>query len=123
KLWFVIRYFGTRGLQAKVRTHIKLAQAFASWIRKDPRFELMAPVTINVVCFRYHPSHRIVTEEELEQINQGLMDALNRSGQMFVTHTKLKGRFTLRLCIGQTNTTQDHIQKAWEGLQATVARL
>lgn len=123
KLWFVIRYFGIRGLQAKVRTHIKLAKELESWIRKDPRFEVMAPVTINVVCFRYHPFHRTVTEEELEQINQGLMDALNRSGRMFVTHTKLKGRFTLRLCIGQTNTTQDHVQKAWERLQAAVADL
>ena len=83
----------------------------------------MAPVTINVVCFRYHPFHRTVTEQELEQINQGLMDALNRSGRMFVTHTKLKGKFTLRLCIGQTNTTHDHVQKAWKRLQDAVADL
>lgn len=123
KLWFVIRYFGVRGLQEKVRAHIQLARECESWIRKDPRFEVMAPVTINLVCFRYHPSHRTFTEEELEQINKELMNELNRSGKMFVTHTKLKGKFALRLCIGQTNTTQDHIQEAWQRLQASVADL
>ena len=123
KLWFVIRYFGIKGLQAKVRTHIRLAKEFESWIRKDLRFEVMAPVTINVVCFRYHPSNRTVTQEELERINQGLMDELNRSGKMFLTHTKLKGQFALRLCIGQTNTTQDHVRRAWHRLQASVANL
>jgi aromatic-L-amino-acid decarboxylase len=83
----------------------------------------MAPVTINVVCFRYRPSNRTITEGELEKINQGLMDELNRSGRMFLTHTKLKGKFTLRLCIGQTNTTQDHVRRAWQRLQASVADL
>jgi aromatic-L-amino-acid decarboxylase len=123
KLWFVIRYFGIRGLQEKVRAHIGLARTFESWIREDPRFEAMAPVTINLVCFRYHPPHRTFSEEELEQINKGLMDVINRSGKMFVTHTKLKGRFALRLCIGQTNTTLDHVQKAWERIQAAVTHL
>ena len=83
----------------------------------------MAPVTINLVCFRYHPLHGTFSEEELEQINKGLMDELNSAGKMFVTHTKLKGRFALRLCIGQTNTTLDHVQKAWERIQAAVTRL
>ncbi|UCF71979.1 MAG: aspartate aminotransferase family protein [Deltaproteobacteria bacterium] len=120
KLWFVIRYFGIRGLQQKVRSHIELAKEFESWIRKDPRFEMMAPVTMNLVCFRYHPPEGNFTEEELERINKGLMDELNRSGKMFITHTELKGRFTLRLCVGQTNTTLGHVQRAWEQLQACV---
>jgi aromatic-L-amino-acid decarboxylase len=123
KLWFVIRHFGIRGLQQKVRSHIQLAREFESWIRKDPRFEVMAPVTVNLVCFRYHPSQGTFTEEELERINKGLMDELNRSGRMFITHTKLKGRLTLRLCIGQTNTTRGHVQGAWERIQGAVARL
>ncbi len=121
KLWFVIRYFGIRGLQQKVRAHIELAKEFESWVREDPQFEVMAPVTINLVCFRYHPSHRTFTEEELEKINKGLMDELNRSGRMFITHTKLKGKFSLRFCIGQTNTTREHVQKAWEALQASAS--
>ncbi len=123
KLWFVIRSFGIRGIQQKVRAHIKLAKEFASWIREDPHFEVMAPVTINLVCFRYHPSHRTLSEEGLEQINKALMDELNRSGKMFITHTKLKGKFSLRLCIGQTNTTREHVQRAWEQLQAYAAHL
>jgi aromatic-L-amino-acid decarboxylase len=123
KLWFVIRHFGARGLQAKVRSHIQLAKEFESWIRKDPRFEVMAPVTINVVCFRYHPSDRAITEAGLKKINQALMDELNRSGGMFLTHTKLKGQFTLRLCIGQTNTTENQVRRAWQSLQAAVADL
>lgn len=120
KLWFVIRHFGIRGLQKKVRGHIDLAKEFESWVRKDPRFELMAPVTINLVCFRYHPSPRNFPEEELERINKELMDKLNRSGKMFITHTKLKGKFVLRLCIGQTNTTREHVQMAWDRLQASL---
>jgi len=120
KLWFVIRYFGIRGLQQKVRSHIELAKEFESWIQKDPRFEVMAPVTMNLVCFRYHPPEGNVTEEELERINKGLMDELNRSGKMFITHTELKGKFTLRVCVGQTNTTRGHVQRAWEQLQAYV---
>ena len=123
KLWFVIRSFGIKGLQQKVRAHIELAKEFESWIREDPQFEVMAPVKINLVCFRYHPSHLNLNEEELEQINKALMDELNRAGKMFITHTKLKGKFTLRLCIGQTNTTREHVQKAWDRIQASATRL
>ena len=121
KLWFVIRRFGIKGLQDRVRNHLKLAKDFASWIDKDPRFELMAPVTMNLVCFRFHPLHKTMTEEELEQVNKGLMDEVNRSGEMFMTHTKLKGKFALRLCIGQTDTTHDHVKRAWEKIQAGAA--
>ena len=117
KLWFVIRSFGVKGLQEKIRAHIELAKEFESWVREDPQFEVMAPVTINLVCFRYHPSNRTLSEEELEEINKALMDELNRSGKMFITHTKLKGKFTLRLCIAQTNTTRGHVQDAWDQLR------
>jgi aromatic-L-amino-acid decarboxylase len=123
KLWFVIRYFGIKGLQDKVRTHIRLTKEFASWIDRDSRFELMAPVTINLVCFRYHPSASTLSEGELERINKRLMEEVNRSGRMFMTHTKLKGKFALRFCIGQTSTSQVHVQKAWERIQAVVASL
>jgi aromatic-L-amino-acid decarboxylase len=118
KLWFVIRHFGVKGLQGKLRAHLELAGQFASWVEKDPEFELMAPVTLNLVCFRYHPSHEAWTEEELERTNKSLMDAVNRSGRMFITHTKLRGKFALRLCIGQTSTTVDQVEKAWKTLQA-----
>ena len=120
KLWFVIRHFGIRGLQEKVRGHMELAKEFQSWLGEDPRFEVMAPLTISLVCFRYHPSHGTFTEEELERMNKDLMDELNGSGKMFITHTKLKGKFALRLCIGQTNTPREHVRKAWERIRACV---
>jgi aromatic-L-amino-acid decarboxylase len=122
KLWFVIRSFGINGLQEKVRAHIALAKEFESWVREDPRFEVLAPVTINLVCFRYRPLKHTNNEEELEQINKALMDSLNQSGKMFITHTKLKGKFALRLCIGQTNTTPAHVQRAWEQIQAATVK-
>jgi aromatic-L-amino-acid decarboxylase len=118
KLWFVIRYFGIEGLQEKVRAHIALAKEFESWVRENPRFEVLAPVTINLVCFRYRPLKHSNNEEALERINKALMDSLNQSGKMFITHTKLKGKFALRLCIGQTNTTPAHVKRAWEQIQA-----
>jgi aromatic-L-amino-acid decarboxylase len=123
KLWFVIRHFGIKGLQEKIRGHMELAKEFQSWLGEDPRFEVMAPLTISLVCFRYHPSHGKFAEEELEQMNKDLMDELNGSGKMFITHTKLKGKFALRLCIGQTNTTREHVRKAWEGIRACVEKL
>jgi aromatic-L-amino-acid decarboxylase len=123
KLWFVIRYFGIKGLQQKIRAHIQLTKEFESWIRNDPQFELMAPVTINLVCFRYSPSQRNLSEQEVEGLNKALMEELNGSGKMFLTHTKLKGKFALRLCIGQTNTTREHVEKAWERLQTSVKNL
>jgi aromatic-L-amino-acid decarboxylase len=123
KLWFVIRCFGITGLQQKIWAHIELAREFESWVRNDSRFEIIAPVTLNLICFRYRPSRRNFTEEQLEEINKRLMDELNRSGRMFLTHTKLKGKFALRLCIGQTNTTREHVKKAWERIQISVAQL
>jgi aromatic-L-amino-acid decarboxylase len=123
KLWFVIRYFGVKGLQEKIRNHLEMAREFESWIHEDKRFELMAPRTINLVCFRYNPQDRILTENELERLNKALMDELNKSGKMFITHTKLKGKFTLRLCIGQTNTNIDHVRIAWERIRSVVEKL
>jgi aromatic-L-amino-acid decarboxylase len=121
KLWFVIRHFGIQGLQEKIRAHIELAREFASWVEEDSRFELMAPVTINLVCFRYRPPERAVEEGELELLNKEIMDRLNRSGNLFLTHTKLKGRFSLRMCIGQTNTVRRHVEAAWEAIKEVVS--
>ncbi|HID31058.1 MAG TPA: hypothetical protein EYP19_13795 [Desulfobacterales bacterium] len=83
----------------------------------------MAPRTINLVCFRVNPAERTYTEAELEQINRNIMDEINRTGKMFFTHTKLKGRFSLRLCIGQTSTTREHVRRAWEMLKAAAVNL
>ena len=105
KLWFVIRHYGVEGLQYHVRQHVQLAQQFAEWVRNDDRFELAAPAPLNLVCFRHKSG---------DPANQAIMDRLNRSGDLFLTHTKLNGKMTLRLCVGQTNTQARHVENAWK---------
>ena len=114
KLWFVIRHYGVEGLQHHVREHVRLAQEFAEWIRSDDRFELAAPVPLNLVCFRHKAG---------DEANQALMDRLNRSGDLYLTHTRLNGRLTLRLCVGQTNTQARHVKRAWERIREEAGRL
>jgi aromatic-L-amino-acid decarboxylase len=105
KLWFVIRHYGVEGLRHNVREHVRLAQQFAEWVRDDNRFELAAPAPLNLVCFRHRGG---------DAVNQGIMDRLNRSGDLFLTHTKLNGKMTLRLSVGQMNTKARHVEKAWK---------
>lgn len=104
KLWFVIRHYGVAGLQRHVRRHVELAQQFASWISANPDFELAAPAPLNLVCFRHRGG---------DAVNQAIMDRVNDSGALFLTHTRLNDRLTLRLCIGQTQTELRHVQAAW----------
>jgi aromatic-L-amino-acid decarboxylase len=108
KLWFVLRHYGVEGLQHHVRQHIALAQEFAGWVRADHRFELAAPVPFNLVCFRLKAG---------DAANQSLMERLNRSGDLYLTHTRLNDRLTLRMSIGQTNTQQRHVERAWRRIQ------
>jgi aromatic-L-amino-acid decarboxylase len=114
KLWFVIRHYGIEGLQQHVREHVRVAQQFAAWVRSDARFELAAPVPLNLICFRLHSS---------DADNQKLLDGLNQSGKLYLTHTKLDGKFTLRLCVGQTHTQAIHVERAWQLIQQTTAQL
>jgi aromatic-L-amino-acid decarboxylase len=114
KLWFVIRHYGVEGLQHHIREHVRLAQEFAEWVRKHERFELPAPAPLNLVCFRHKGG---------DAANQGIMDRLNRSGGLFLTHTRLNGKLTLRLCVGQTNTKARHVERAWERIQGEAARV
>jgi aromatic-L-amino-acid decarboxylase len=122
KLWFVLRYYGVEGLQAILREHLTLAQEFKEWVEESPDFEVLAPVPLNTICFRFQPGKRtaqIPPPEELERLNKALLDEVNRSGRIFMTHTKLGGKFSLRLCIGQTQTQREHVAQAWEALRAT----
>ena len=114
KLWFVLRYYGIEGLQFHIREHVRLAQEFAAWVKADSRFELVVEPPLNLVCFRLNAS---------DQLNQQLMDALNRSGTLYITHTKLNGRVVLRMSIGQANTEQRHVEKAWKLIQEEASRL
>lgn len=114
KLWFVLRYYGIKGLQFHIREHVRLARQFADSLRSDERFEIAAPAPLNLVCFRLKAG---------DEANQKLMDALNRSGDLYLTHTKLDNKITLRLCVGQTNTTQRHVENAWKRIQEEADRI
>jgi aromatic-L-amino-acid decarboxylase len=114
KLWFVIRHYGVEGLRAQVRRHVALAQTFADWVREDSRFELAAPAPLNLVCFRLRAG---------DEANQKLLDCLNASGELFLTHTRLDGLFTLRMSIGQARTERRHIERAWARIREEAARL
>ncbi len=114
KLWFVIRHYGVEGLQYHVRRHVEIAQQFAEWVKRDGRFEIAAPVPLNLVCFRHCGG---------DQNNQLLMDRLNQSGDLFLTHTRLNNRLTLRFCVGQTHTTLRHVENAWKRIQEEARKL
>ena len=114
KLWFVIRYYGVKGLQHHIRRHIEIAQLFAGWVEKDDRFELLFPPSLNLVCFRHRGG---------DEINQTLIDRLNSAGDLYLSHTKLNDRFVLRFCIGQTNTELRHVERAWRKIQAVSTEL
>jgi aromatic-L-amino-acid decarboxylase len=107
KLWFVIRHYGVEGLRHHIRRHVALAQAFAAWVEGDVRFELAAPAPLNLVCFRHRGG---------DEINQRMMDRLNQSGDLYLTHTRLNDRLTLRLSVGQTHTEFRHVERAWQRL-------
>ena len=114
KLWFVIRHYGLEGLRYHVRQHIALAQEFARRVEEDDRFELAVEPPLNLVCFRHVGG---------EAANQRLMERLNRSGKLYLTHTKLDDQFTLRLCVGQTYTEARHVREAWRQIRLEAAEL
>jgi aromatic-L-amino-acid decarboxylase len=120
KLWMVIRFFGLSGLQARLREHIRLAQSFAAWVDGDPEFERMAPAPFSTVCFRALP---VGGEEEADRLNEALLEAVNRTGEVFLSHTRLRGRLALRLAVGNIRTDEPHVQLAWTLLKRELRRL
>jgi aromatic-L-amino-acid decarboxylase len=114
KLWFVIRHYGIEGLRYHIRRHVELAQEFAAWIKKDDRFEIAVPPPLNLVCFRHRGG---------DDINQELMDRLNLSGDIYLSHTSMHDRFTLRFCVGQTSTKRRHVEQAWQKIKDVATAL
>ncbi|MBA3601533.1 MAG: amino acid decarboxylase, partial [Acidobacteria bacterium] len=110
KLWFVMRYFGQNGLIERIREHCRLARLLASRIEKSDDFELLAPVNFALVCFRACPKN----VEDLNTFNESLMNSINASGEAYLSHTKLNGRFTLRLSVGSIRVEERHIEKVWD---------
>ena len=121
KLWFVIRSYGVEGLQAVIRRHVALAADLARWVDDADDFERMAPVPFGLVCFRYKPAGK--PEDELDALNERLLRAINASGRVFLTHTRLAGRYTIRLVIGQRDTERRHVEDAWRIIREAAAGL
>ncbi|MFA3783352.1 aspartate aminotransferase family protein [Melioribacteraceae bacterium 4301-Me] len=118
KFWFVMRYFGKEGLIAVYREHLRLGKLFASWIDNDPNFERLAPVPFSTVCFRAVPT-KLKTEEELNKFNERLINEINSTGKLFLSHTKLNGVFTIRLVVSGLRTTEKHVYAAWDVIRKT----
>jgi aromatic-L-amino-acid decarboxylase len=116
KLWMVLRHFGADGLRARLSEHMRLARLFASWVDDSDGFERMAPVPFSVVCFRAIPPGS-PDEQAIDAFNERLMTIVNSRGEIFVSHTRLNGKFTIRLAIGNLHTTEAHIRRAWDILQ------
>ena len=123
KLWMVLRYFGAEGLRAIYEEHLRLAALFARWVDADPDFERLAPVPFSVVCFRARPAGAAHDERDLDALNERLLDRVNRSGEVFLSHTQLHDRMALRLAIGHLRTTEQHVARAWSLLHEAVKSL
>jgi aromatic-L-amino-acid/L-tryptophan decarboxylase len=117
KLWMVIRYFGHEGLAARIREHCRLARLFASWIEESDEWERLAPVPLSAICFRFTPKNLETNAAHLDELNERIMHRANRGGEIFLSHTRLRGQFALRLAIGNIRTTEKHITHAWEILK------
>jgi aromatic-L-amino-acid decarboxylase len=108
KLWAVLRCYGREGLQARIREAVRLAEIFENWVEEEPGWEVVAPRHFSLVCFR-----RIASDEE----NEGIVERVNRSGELFLSHTRIGGRYVLRLAVGNERTTENDVRRAWEALR------
>jgi aromatic-L-amino-acid decarboxylase len=120
KLWFVIRSYGVEGLQSILREHIRLGQLFKGWVEQHDKFELMAPVPLSLVCFRLNDGR---DGDSLNALNKELLDRVNATGKVFLSHTTLRERYVLRMVIGQRTTQEKHVRLAWDVLTKSAAEL
>ena len=129
KLWMILRYFGADGLRSRLAEHMRLAHVFARWVEDATRLRDAAPVPFSVVCFRANPGRAprgrdgADTDPELNALNERIMEQVNRSGEVFLSHTKLGDRLALRLAVGNIRTEERHVRRAWELLQAALGEL
>jgi aromatic-L-amino-acid decarboxylase len=121
KLWMVLRHFGADGLRARLAEHMRLARLFATWIDASRDIERLAPVPFSVVCFRALPN--AVPDADIDGFNARLLESVNATGEIFISHTKLDGRYSLRLAIGNLHTTAHHVARAWALLQDQATQL
>ena len=117
KLWFVIKYFGAEGLAEIIKRNIESANKFKQLVQQDPEFELMAPVPFSTICFRYKP---VGYKGDLNELNSNLMDAINKTGSIFLSHTKLNGNFVIRLVVSGIRTEEKHVLEAWKIIKSVI---
>ncbi len=133
KLWFVIRYFGVEGLQIRLREHCRLARLFASWVEESDDWELMAPVPFALVCFRAKSERQrsqpgvaatglFSDDDDLNALNERIMNEINASGDAYLSHTKLNGKFTIRLSVGSIRVEERHMRKVWKTLNSVLEK-
>ena len=116
KMWIQIRWFGVEGMAARLRDHVRLARMFASWVQADPDWELLAPVPFSTICFRHTKG------EDLDAVNAAILERVNASGQVFLSHTKLAGKYTLRVALGNPRQTDEHVARCWALLNAAATK-
>jgi aromatic-L-amino-acid decarboxylase len=129
KLWLELRWFGLEGLRRRIARHIEMAEALRAWIDAEPDWERLAPVPFSTVCFRHRPRDLDGREDEpavraqLDAANAAILEAVNRTGEVFLSHTRLSNRFTIRMAIGNLRTEERHVARAWELLRREAAAL
>ena len=121
KLWFVLRYFGRTGVIEALREHRRLARLFGYWIDDAPDFERLAPVPFSVVAFRFRPPGE--EDRRLDALNAAILDRVNASGEVFLSHTRVRDRYAIRLAVGNLRTTEEHVERAWELLREAAAEV
>jgi aromatic-L-amino-acid decarboxylase len=121
KLWFVLRYFGSEGIRERIRQHVEMAREVAAWIDAEPGWERVAPVPFSTVVFRFSPEG--VALEKQDELNRGIMDRVNSTGEVFLSHTVLDGRLCLRMALGNLKTRWDHLERCWDLLKDAAADL
>ena len=121
KLWVQLRWFGLEGLRRRIAAHLAMAQSFAGWVEADRDWEVLAPVPFSTVCFRWRPAGRDLDQRALDEANAAIMDAVNETGEAFLSHTRLAGRFTIRVAIGNLRTEPRHVERVWALLREAAA--
>lgn len=122
KLWFVLRSYGVQHLQAMLRDHIAWTRELAQQIAAEPDVELTTPANLALLTFRYRP-RAVGDPEQLDRLNERLLNALNDDGRVYLTQTRVRGRYVIRFAIGQLYTTRDHVQRAWQVITDTARAL
>jgi aromatic-L-amino-acid decarboxylase len=121
KAWMAIRSFGREGMEARIREHCRLAELFAGWVSEESYYSIVAPVTMAVVCFRFSPPS--LDEEAADLLNERIVEAVNAGGNVYLTHTTLRGRRVMRIGVGNVLTAERHLEQAWQRICEEGARL